>query len=79
LQAEFVINAMPCATLTVLRYESKVVWKVGFIKMIQPEQFKLFVIDQLTDQNVDGTLMLFFVLCNKTLQASWVMSYVNVT
>jgi len=40
---------------------------------------KLFVIDQLTDQNVDGTLMMFFILCNRTLQASLVMSYVKVT
>jgi len=63
------INAMTCATFTVLRYESKVVSKVEFIKMIQPEQFNLFVIDQLTDQNVDGTSMLFFILCNRTLQA----------
>jgi hypothetical protein len=41
--------------------------------MIQPEQFNLFVIDQLTDQNVDGPLMLFFILCNRTLQALWVI------
>jgi hypothetical protein len=47
--------------------------------MIQPEQFNLFAIDQLTDQNVDGTLMLFFVLCNRTLQTSWITSYVKVT
>jgi hypothetical protein len=62
------INAMTCVTFTVLRYESKVVSKVGFIKMIQPEQFNLFVIDQLTDKNVDETLM-FSILCNRTLQA----------
>ena len=73
------INATSSFTVTVLRYESKVVSKVGFIKTIQPEQFNLFVIDQLTDQNVDGTLMLFFILCNRTLQASWVMWYVKVT
>lgn len=50
---------MPYATFQALRYESKVIWKVGFIKMIQPEEFNLFVIDQLTDKNVDGTLMFF--------------------
>jgi hypothetical protein len=78
-QAKFIFNAMPCATFTVLRYESKVVSKVGFVKMIQPEQFNLFVIDQLTDKNVGGTLMLILILCNRTLQASCVVWYVKVT
>jgi len=33
-QAKFMINAMPCSTFTVLRNESRVVSKVGVIKMI---------------------------------------------
>jgi hypothetical protein len=47
--------------------------------MIKPEQFDLFVIDHLTYQNVGGTEVLFFIVCNRTLQASWFISYVKVT